>query len=96
MCPPNSSSQDLALRLQIHEKFSFSVKLQQELLLKKLVEDNKLSLYALEGSRSLGSVLRLQSCSEEAMELSKCSLQWYRLSSQCSRNKDERMMKMDH
>ncbi|KAL8213717.1 hypothetical protein R6Q57_003166 [Mikania cordata] len=74
-----------ALRLQIQEKSAFSVKLQQELLLKKLVEDNKLSLYALEGSGSLGSIFQLQPCSEEAIELSKCSIQWYRLSSQCSR-----------
>lgn len=74
-----------ALRLQIQEKSAFSVKLQQELMLKKLIEENKLSLYALEGSGILGSILRLQPCSEEATELSKCSIQWYRLSSQCSR-----------
>ncbi|KAJ0799279.1 hypothetical protein HanLR1_Chr00c2094g0834281 [Helianthus annuus] len=45
-----------ALRLQIQEKSAFSVKLQQELMLKKLVEDNKLSLHILEGSGSLGSI----------------------------------------
>ncbi|KAI3682309.1 hypothetical protein L1987_82205 [Smallanthus sonchifolius] len=74
-----------ALRLQIQEKSAFSVKLQQELTLNKLAEDNNLSLYALESSGSLGSILRLQPRSEEAMELSKCSIQWYRLSSECSR-----------
>ncbi|KAL4587342.1 hypothetical protein LXL04_000211 [Taraxacum kok-saghyz] len=75
----------LALRLQIQEKSAFSVKLQQELLLKKLSEENKLSLYSLGDCGNLGSILRLQPSSEEAMELSKCSIQWYRLSSQCSR-----------
>ncbi|XP_071720047.1 stomatal closure-related actin-binding protein 3-like isoform X1 [Rutidosis leptorrhynchoides] len=74
-----------ALRLQIQEKSAFSVKLQQELTLKKWAVENKLSLYSLEGSGSLGSILRLQPCSEDAMELSKCSIQWYRLSSECSR-----------
>ncbi|KAL7600268.1 stomatal closure-related actin-binding protein 2 [Lactuca sativa] len=74
-----------ALRLQIQEKSAFSVKLQQELLLKKLTEENKLSLYSLGDSGNLGSILRLQPSSEEAMELSKCSIQWFRLSSQCSR-----------
>lgn len=56
-----------------------------QLLLKKLTEENKLSLYSLGDSGNLGSILRLQPSSEEAMELSKCSIQWFRLSSQCSR-----------
>ncbi|KVI03409.1 hypothetical protein Ccrd_018293 [Cynara cardunculus var. scolymus] len=56
-----------------------------KLMLKKWAEENKLSLYALGDSGNLGSIIRLQPCSEEAMELSKCSIQWYRLSSQCSR-----------
>lgn len=74
-----------ALRVQIREKSMFSVKLQKELALSKRAEQNKFSLYELAGSETLGSILRVQPCSNEAMELSKCSIQWYRLSSQCSR-----------
>ncbi|XP_022872079.1 stomatal closure-related actin-binding protein 2-like [Olea europaea var. sylvestris] len=56
-----------------------------QLALSKRIEENKSPLYQLIGSKILGSTLRIQSCSDEATELSKCSIQWYRLSSQCSR-----------
>lgn len=48
-------------------------------------EDNTSRVYEFSGSETLGSILRIQSCSDEATELAKCSIQWYRLSSQCSR-----------
>jgi len=38
----------------------------------------------LDGSEALGSYLRVQPCSDEVPHVSKCSLQWYRLSSEGS------------
>ncbi|KAM7524413.1 hypothetical protein LguiA_014315 [Lonicera macranthoides] len=74
-----------ALRVQIREKSTVSVKLQKELALSKRAEENKFSLYELGGSETLGSIIRVQLRSSEAMELSNCTVQWYRLSSECSR-----------
>lgn len=48
-------------------------------------DENSSRLYAINGPEKLGSILRIQSCSDEAIELAKCLIQWYRLSSQCSR-----------
>ncbi|KAL6555315.1 hypothetical protein OROGR_006573 [Orobanche gracilis] len=50
-------------------------------------EENRFQLYLLSGGdgEMLGSILRIQSCSDEAIDLGKCSIQWYRLSSECSR-----------
>ncbi|PIN25015.1 hypothetical protein CDL12_02251 [Handroanthus impetiginosus] len=73
------------LRLQIREKCTISVTLQNKLSMSKKTEDNTPRLYELCGSEMVGSILRIQSCSDEAIELAKCSIQWYRLSSQCSR-----------
>ncbi|KAK6125198.1 hypothetical protein DH2020_041064 [Rehmannia glutinosa] len=72
------------LRLQIREKCTISLKLQNELARSMKAEDVS-RIYELNGAEMLGSILRIQSCSEEAIELGKCSIQWYRLSSQCSR-----------
>nr|GMC90271.1 stomatal closure-related actin-binding protein 3-like [Ipomoea batatas] len=74
-----------ALRIQINEKSVVSVKLQNELAMSKRTEQNKSQLYQIIGSESVGSILRIQPCSDEAVDLSKCSIQWYRLSSECSR-----------
>lgn len=38
----------------------------------------------LDGSEALGSYLRVQPCSDEVPQVSKCSFQWYRLSSEGS------------
>ena len=38
-------------------------------------------LYELEGNETLGSYLQIQPCSDNAPEVSKCSIQWYRVSS---------------
>lgn len=47
-------------------------------------EEKKSCLYKLDGSETLGSYLRVQPCSEEVPTISKCSFQWYRLSSEGS------------
>ncbi|PIN19654.1 hypothetical protein CDL12_07680 [Handroanthus impetiginosus] len=73
------------LRLQIRDKCTISVNLQHELALSKKAEENIPKLYEINGPKTLGSILWIQPCSEEATELAKCSSQWYRLSSQCSR-----------
>ncbi|KAB1199678.1 hypothetical protein CJ030_MR0G018469 [Morella rubra] len=69
-----------ALRYQIREKSIFSIKLQKELAMSKRDEENKSRIYMLEGSENLGSYLRIQPCSDKVPLLSKCSIQWYRLS----------------
>lgn len=56
-----------------------------QLAMSKRAEENKSRLYELSGPERLGSILRIQPCSDEATDLSKCSIQWYRLSSECSR-----------
>ncbi|KAK2984064.1 hypothetical protein RJ640_012015 [Escallonia rubra] len=56
-----------------------------KLALSKWAEENKFSSYEFGGSEVLGSILRVQPRSSNAMELQKCSIQWYRLSSECSR-----------
>ncbi|KAI9082094.1 hypothetical protein K1719_036019 [Acacia pycnantha] len=73
-----------ALRDQIREKSIFSIKLQKELTISKMSEENKYCLYELHGSETLGSCLRVQPCSEEVPPISKCSFQWFRLSSEGS------------
>ncbi|XP_031378093.1 stomatal closure-related actin-binding protein 3 isoform X2 [Punica granatum] len=70
-----------ALRIQIREKSIFSFKLQKELTLSKRAEENRSRLYILEGSESLGSVLCVRPRTDNAPPLSKCSVQWYRTSS---------------
>ncbi|CAB4286338.1 unnamed protein product [Prunus armeniaca] len=75
-----------ALRTQIREKCIFSVKLQKELAMSKWAEENKSCLYLIDGSETLGAYLRIQPRSENAPQLSKCAIQWYRVSSDGSRN----------
>lgn len=50
----------------------------------KRSEENKYCVYKLIGSETLGSCLRVQPCSEEVPAISKCSFQWFRLSSEGS------------
>lgn len=56
-----------------------------QLAMSRRAGQNKSEFYELTGSETLGSILRIQSCSDEAIDISKCSIQWYRLSSECSR-----------
>ncbi|KAH1033640.1 hypothetical protein J1N35_045814 [Gossypium stocksii] len=71
-----------ALRIQLAEKSKRSLLLQKELARSKVVEDNLSNLYELDGAETLGSYLRIKPCSDIAPELSKCSIQWYRVSSE--------------
>ncbi|KAJ1384116.1 Stomatal closure-related actin-binding protein, fused Ig-PH domain, partial [Sesbania bispinosa] len=45
-------------------------------------EENVPHLYELEGTETLGSYLQIQPSSDNAPELSKCSIQWYRVSTE--------------
>ncbi|CAI9779550.1 unnamed protein product [Fraxinus pennsylvanica] len=72
------------LRIQIREKCKISIDIRKELAMSKREENNS-KLYELSGSERLGSILRIQPSSDEGTDLSKCSIQWYRLSSECSR-----------
>lgn len=46
----------------------------------KRAEENKSCLYVFDGSEALGSHLRIRPRSDTAPSLSKCSIQWYRVS----------------
>ncbi|XVF04896.1 hypothetical protein REPUB_Repub05bG0124500 [Reevesia pubescens] len=72
----------LALRIQLAEKSKRSLLLQKELARSTRVEENLSNLYELDGAETLGSYLRIKPCSDFAPELSKCSIQWYRISSE--------------
>lgn len=48
-------------------------------------EENVPHLYELEGNETLGSYLQIQPCSDIAPDVSKCSIQWYRVSSDGSK-----------
>lgn len=74
-----------ALRVLITEKKTLSFDLQRELAMRKRAEQNKFQPHKISGSETLGYILRVEACSDEAVEISKCSFQWFRLSSQCSR-----------
>ncbi|KAK8514618.1 hypothetical protein V6N12_057517 [Hibiscus sabdariffa] len=76
-----------ALRAQIREKSLFQAKLQKELAINKMAEENKSRVFGFHGSETLGSCLKLQPCSDKAPLLSKSSIQWYRLSSDGNRRK---------
>ncbi|CAN0890636.1 Stomatal closure-related actin-binding protein 3 [Linum grandiflorum] len=75
-----------ALRAQIREKAIFSVKLQNQLAISRRVEENKSAIYRIEGAEHLGSCLRLHPRLNDAPPLSKCSIQWYRVSTEGSHN----------
>ncbi|KAK8588845.1 hypothetical protein V6N12_023258 [Hibiscus sabdariffa] len=74
-----------ALRAQIREKSLFQAKLQKELAINKMAEENKSRVFGFHGSGTLGSCLKLQPCSDNAPSLSKSSIQWYRTSSDGNR-----------
>ncbi|KAK0595626.1 hypothetical protein LWI29_008469 [Acer saccharum] len=69
-----------ALRSQIREKAILSVRIQKELAMSKRAEKNKSCMYAFDGSETLGSCLKLRPSSDAAPLLSKCLIQWYRVS----------------
>jgi|UniRef100_A0A2N9FYI3 hypothetical protein len=71
-----------ALRKQFAEKSKHSLTLQKELAKSKRVVENGYQSFELDGHEALGSYLRIQPCSDNAPELSNCSIQWYRISSE--------------
>ncbi|KAG4976737.1 hypothetical protein JHK86_036211 [Glycine max] len=71
-----------ALRAQLAEKSRLYLRLQKELARTKKGEENAPHLYELEGTETLGSYLQIQPCSDNGPELSECSIQWYRVSSE--------------
>ncbi|XWS28398.1 hypothetical protein CRYUN_Cryun25bG0065100 [Craigia yunnanensis] len=71
-----------ALRVQLAEKSKHSLLLQKELARSKRVKENLSHLCELDGAETLGSYLRIKPCSDIDPELSKCSIQWYRILSE--------------
>ncbi|KAI5673824.1 hypothetical protein M9H77_14188 [Catharanthus roseus] len=71
-----------ALRVQLAEKSKHSLQLQKELAISKRAEENLSYMYEMEGTEALGSYLRIFPCSGNAPDLSQCSFQWYRLTSE--------------
>ncbi|KAG6632274.1 hypothetical protein I3843_13G129500 [Carya illinoinensis] len=71
-----------ALRAQLAEKSKHSLRLQKELATSKRVVENSSHLFELDGHEALGSYLRIQPCSDNAPEMSKCLIQWYRVSAE--------------
>ncbi|GKU93514.1 hypothetical protein SLEP1_g7107 [Rubroshorea leprosula] len=74
-----------ALRMQLEEKSKHSLQLQRELAKSKRSEENISYLYELDGAEALGSFLHIKPRSEISPELSECSIQWYRISSEGGR-----------
>ncbi|XP_068658439.1 stomatal closure-related actin-binding protein 1-like [Aristolochia californica] len=70
-----------ALRIQLAEKSMFSLQLQKELAMSKRLEGNKSHLYEFDGSEALGSCLRIIPCTANSPDISKFSIQWFRVSS---------------
>lgn len=48
-------------------------------------EESITLLYEIDGTEALGSCLRVRPCSDDAPDLSKCTMQWYRSSSDDSK-----------
>ncbi|OVA11920.1 hypothetical protein BVC80_293g2 [Macleaya cordata] len=71
-----------ALRIQLADKSMYSHQLQKELAMSQGHEENESHLYELDGPETLGSYLCITPCTEKAPDLSKCSIQWYRISSE--------------
>ncbi|KAG8495191.1 hypothetical protein CXB51_012860 [Gossypium anomalum] len=74
-----------ALRIQLAEKSKHSLLLQKELARSKRMEKTISHIYELDGTETLGSYLQIKPCSDIAPELSECSIQWYRISSETSK-----------
>ncbi|XP_010557466.1 PREDICTED: stomatal closure-related actin-binding protein 1-like [Tarenaya hassleriana] len=74
-----------ALRNQLAEKCRHSLQLQKKLAMCRKSKEGVSLLYEIDGSEALGSCLRIKPCSDDAPDISKCSIQWYRLSSDGSK-----------
>ncbi|KAL5994744.1 Stomatal closure-related actin-binding protein 1 [Asimina triloba] len=71
----------LALRVQLAEKSQYSLQLRKELAASRRLEENVTLLYELDGFETLGSYLRVMPCINNAPDISKCSIQWFRVTS---------------
>ncbi|XP_043691925.1 stomatal closure-related actin-binding protein 1-like [Telopea speciosissima] len=76
-----------SLRTQLVEKSLYSLQLRKELEMSKRLEEGSSHLYVLDGSDpdALGSCLRIIPGMDRAPDLSKCSIQWNRVSTDGSR-----------
>ncbi|CAH8352274.1 unnamed protein product [Eruca vesicaria subsp. sativa] len=74
-----------ALRNQLAEKSKHFLQLKKKLAMCRKSEENISLLYEIDGNEALGSCLRVRPCSDEAPDLSKCTVQWYRSSSDDSK-----------
>ncbi|XP_076908199.1 stomatal closure-related actin-binding protein 1-like [Bidens hawaiensis] len=68
-----------ALRIQLAEKSKRSIELQKELAISRRGDESASYLFEINGTTALGSYLQIQPCSDRAPELSRCSIQWYRM-----------------
>ncbi|XP_051120710.1 stomatal closure-related actin-binding protein 1 [Andrographis paniculata] len=75
-----------ALRIQLAEKSKHSQRLQKELSISKKGDKNTSHLYEIDGTVALGSYLRIYPCSDNAPDLSECTIQWYRSTSEDGKN----------
>ncbi|KAJ4978931.1 hypothetical protein NE237_009711 [Protea cynaroides] len=74
-----------ALRIQLAEKSLYSLQLRKELEMSKRIEAGRSNLYEFDGSETLGSCLRIIPYTDKAPDLSKCFIQWYRVSTDGSK-----------
>ncbi|KAL1197973.1 Stomatal closure-related actin-binding protein 1 [Cardamine amara subsp. amara] len=74
-----------ALRNQLAEKSKHFLQLQKKLAMCRKSEENISLVYEIDGTEALGSLLRVRPCSDGAPDLSKCTMQWYRSSSDGSK-----------
>ncbi|KAH0918836.1 hypothetical protein HID58_026496 [Brassica napus] len=74
------------LRSRIQEKYMNSVRLHQEIATIKRAEESKSCPFVLESTQSLGSCLKIRvNAPDNAIDLSNCSIQWYRAACETSR-----------
>ncbi|KAH9675277.1 Stomatal closure-related actin-binding protein 3 [Citrus sinensis] len=79
---PKSKTQDVERLVDEIQEARRIKRLHQpsKLAMNKRAEENKSCLYVFDGSEALGSHLRIRPRSDTAPSLSKCSIQWYRVS----------------
>lgn len=71
-----------ALRIQLAEKSKYSIQLRKELEKSRRLEEGEPHLFELDGSETLGSCLSIIPCKENALDISKCSIQWFQISAE--------------
>ncbi|ERM99102.1 stomatal closure-related actin-binding protein 1 isoform X1 [Amborella trichopoda] len=78
-----------ALRIQLAEKSKYSLQLRKELVMSKRLEEGDSKLCELDGDESLGSYLRIVPNVNTTLDISRCTIQWFRISAE--RSKRERI-----